>query len=251
MGANETRLPEFPDLGETSELILLDAEEDVRGVIPALLVNHVLKHEQSVMWVDGKNSVSAVQLAQIAPRDHLLGSVFVSRSFTPYKHMVTIEDLRGVMARQGEKQRGYQHPKFSKITDPVGLIVCTGVDAQYQGDPSGLDRGTTQPQDAFLRTIANVASISRDCNLPVLTTRTENNEFSRPIERAATRKLGCEMTSFGPRFSGDDVETLVYPVTDGMVQTTILYWKRVCEAQLIAASAQEQTANDTKPMQVV
>ncbi len=61
----------------------------------------------------------------------------------------------------------------------------------------------------------------------VLVTRGVADEFSAPLEAAADRTIGVEHTQFGPRFVGDDVETLVYPEGHGMVQTTRDYWARV------------------------
>ncbi|SNR65748.1 hypothetical protein SAMN06266787_10847 [Halorubrum ezzemoulense] len=66
--------------------------------------------------------------------------------------------------------------------------------------------------------------IARVHDVPVLVTRIHEDEFARPLRRAATTHLYCRMP-FGPRFvdAAGDVETLVYNTEDGWLQTTLAY----------------------------
>jgi len=239
VAGTKTNLPELPDIGDDGELLLFDAEKQVRGVVPALIVNHLLQYEGSVIWIDGGQSVSALQLSQVAPGDHFLDAVFVSRSFTTHKHMNTVEDVAGAVVGDEFDMRLCAQPAQMADQNVPSLVVCTGFDGQYRPEVTDLDDRTEAPREAFLRSVATIAGVQRDHHIPILITRTRADGFTEPLERAATRQIGCEMTSVGPRFTGDGVETLVYPVTDGMVQTTILYWKKVCEARVMASSTQK------------
>ena len=62
---------------------------------------------------------------------------------------------------------------------------------------------------------------------PILVTLHADDAFSAPIREIADRTVRCERTQFGPRFMGEEYETLVYPLENGTVQTTLAYWKRV------------------------
>jgi hypothetical protein len=42
----------------------------------------------------------------------------------------------------------------------------------------------------------------------------------------------CEQTRFGPRFIGDEFETLVYPIENGTVQTRLAFWQRVLQTRV-------------------
>jgi hypothetical protein len=62
----------------------------------------------------------------------------------------------------------------------------------------------------------------------VILTRTRADDYTAPVERTATT-IEVERTRFGPRFDCEDLdfETLVYPVGDGLVQTTFAFWREV------------------------
>ena len=63
-------------------------------------------------------------------------------------------------------------------------------------------------------------------------TRSTQDDFTAPVATAADHHLACTQTRLGPRFVGDDFETLVYPVDDGAYyQTTFAYWQHVLDAR--------------------
>jgi len=96
----------------------------------------------------------------------------------------------------------------------------------------------------FIRAIASVARVARVHDIPVIVTRCRNDEFSRPLRRAAVTHLQCRATPFGPRFedAAGDMETLVYHTDDGWMQTTLAYWQEVLEhrARIHEASTVER-----------
>jgi len=76
----------------------------------------------------------------------------------------------------------------------------------------------------------------------VLVTRSKHDEFTAPVETAADHYLECEQTRMGPRISGEDFETLVYPVDDGAYyQTTLAYWRQLLAARATHAAGVEPT----------
>lgn len=81
---------------------------------------------------------------------------------------------------------------------------------------------------------------------PVVVTRRREDDFSRPLRRAAATHLRCTATPFGPRFEDEagDAETLVYRGADGWAQTTLACWREVLEhrARVREPSAVERTA---------
>ena len=82
--------------------------------------------------------------------------------------------------------------------------------------------------------------------IPVLVTRTATTGLGEPVANAAADVITCERTKFGPRFAAEDFETLVYPVGEGYVQTTLAYWKHILDArQPLYATAETPTPEVT------
>jgi hypothetical protein len=55
-------------------------------------------------------------------------------------------------------------------------------------------------------------------------------EARRPVGPPRSRRgqnPNGQTNQVGPRFAGDEFETLVYPLDGGLVQTTLAFWKRV------------------------
>lgn len=78
-------------------------------------------------------------------------------------------------------------------------------------------------------------------------TRLQTDAFTDAIETLADHRLRCEQTALGPRFSGGDFETLVYPVGDGAyLQTTFAYWRQVLGARAVQAGV-EPAVSSTSP----
>ncbi|WP_231187457.1 hypothetical protein [Haladaptatus sp. DYF46] len=60
----------------------------------------------------------------------------------------------------------------------------------------------------------------------LLTLQTDDT-LTAPVHDIADQTIQCEQTEFGPRFAGEECETLVYPLENGLVQTTLAYWNRI------------------------
>ncbi|WP_390207004.1 hypothetical protein [Halocatena marina] len=76
-----------------------------------------------------------------------------------------------------------------------------------------------------------ITDLATTAEVPVVVTRTADNAFTAPLIECANAVIQCELTTFGPRFAGEDFETLVYPLADGTFQTTLAYWQRVLTAR--------------------
>jgi hypothetical protein len=133
--------------------------------------------------------------------------VHVARGFTAYQQTSLLDRLTG------------EH-----VTAP-SIVVATGIDRLYRED----DVPANQAQELLVRSIAALARVGRVHDIPVVVTRSRADEFTRPLVNAAQTHLKCEDTQFGPQFTdtAGDVDTLVYHLGDGWVQTTLAYWQEV------------------------
>jgi len=231
---DEMLLPSLDD-----GITLLDVDGD-RGVpiLQSLVLDHLLMHDGSAFWVDANGHATTTTLAQIAPSQRLLDRIQVARGFTAYQHYGTICDLPMAVNQSIQEStadtgiRGRQstgRDEDSSSHSP-SLIIAPAVDIQYRGDDTlkGADAATL-----LARTLARLATYADGYDVPVLVTRSTIDEFTAPVERIANHHLECEQTRLGPRFVGDEFETLVYPVDGGAYyQTTFAYWR-----QLLAARA--------------
>jgi hypothetical protein len=226
-------------------ITLLDVEGG-RGVpiLQSLVLDHLLLHGGPAFWVDANGHATTTTLAQIAPSQRLLNRIYVARGFTAYQHYGAVCDLPSAVnkviqtstADAGAAGRGA--PSRDENTSPhtPALIVAPAVDAQYSA-------GETHAKTLQARTLARLATYADGYDIPVLVTRNERNEFTEPVATVADHHLECEQTRMGPRFVGEDFETLVYPVDDGAYyQTTFAYWR-----QLLAARATQVGVEPTTP----
>jgi hypothetical protein len=148
----------------------------------------------------------------------LLDRIQVARGFTAHQHYDLIREIP------------------DQIDDGTSLVVCPALDHFYRETETYADEG----EDLFLRALATLAGLADRHDVPVLVTRSRRDSFSKPLETAATETLRCEHTQFGPRFVSDEFETLVYPMEDGTLQTTLAFWRRVLDAR-VSATATVQT----------
>jgi len=200
-------IPELPTL--ESELYLLTADDHPRSVLASLVVDHALLNDGPVYWVDALNHAATDPIAAVAPSPRILDRIHVARGFTPYQHHSIAETL------------------LSETADTTpGLIVVPAVDALYREAMRGIEA-----EELLARTVAMVARLRREHDCPVLLTVTREDELSDTVTAAVTEEIYCEHTPYGPRFTGDEFETLVYPVGNGVVQTTITYWQSIIEAR--------------------
>ena len=205
-------VPELPTL--TPGLRLLErVETEGRSrsvpVLHALVLDHLLLNDGAVQWIDVQGHATATPLAHLAPSTRLLDRIHVARAFTPYQHAQLVDDLA------------------VRIDANTSLIVCPMFDHYYREecrDPDG--------HDLFLRGLATIGRFAREYDVSVVLTRSVQDNFSQPLVEAAAECLSYERTAFGPRFQGEAFETFVYPVSHGMVQTTLAFWKQVLQARL-------------------
>ena len=230
--ASETTL--FPTLEEG--ITLLDISES-RGVpiLQSVVVDHLLLNDGPAFWVDANGHATTTTLARIAPSRRLLNRIHVARGFTAYQHYAAVSNLSGTVEQPdrttptAESTMDPESHSHSQPTSP-SLIVAPAVDARYR-DEDSLAAGDSKTLQA--RTLAQLSTYASEYEIPILVTRTASDEFTNPIATAADQHIECEQTKMGPRFVGDDFETLVYPVDGGSYyQTTFAYWQ-----QLLAARA--------------
>jgi hypothetical protein len=192
-------------------------ENSSTGPLQSLVLDHLLLNEGRALWVDSRGQAGTTALARLAPSRRLLERVQVARGFTPYQHYSLVETL----------QTRLEAPE----TD-ASLVVVPLLDHHYRSDDlRGLDGGTLV--EAVAERLATIATTH---DVPVLVTRKEKDAISRPIDRVADTTIACEETRFGPRFVGDEFETLVYRDGQGY-QTTLAFWAEVLAERAATAAA--------------
>ncbi|WP_129116069.1 hypothetical protein [Halegenticoccus tardaugens] len=200
-------IPELPAL--EPGLQLLKAESYSLGPLHTLVVDHASLNSGRAYWVDTHSHAHTNPLAQLAPDRRVCERIQVARAFTPFQHTALAEALA------------------ETVNTDTSLLVLPALDGMYRDDSLRATEGT----DMLVRVLASLAGVARKYNLPVLVTRSQKDEFSEPIETAATEIIECEQTQFGPRFVADSFETLVYPVSGGHLQTTLAFWERILQAR--------------------
>lgn len=211
-------VPELPTLDPG--ITLLETDERATGPLQALALDHLLLEGGDALWVDSHGHAQSQLLARLAPGRRVLDRVRVARGFTPTQHATLVERLP------------------DRIAPETSLLVLPAMDGQYRGD----ELPTEDARELFLRSLATVAGVARERDLPVLVTRRRDDEFAAPLSSAADATLACERTEFGPRFRSDEFETLVYPGgPDGTAQTTLAYWTRILRARTPVHGATAET----------
>lgn len=194
-------VPELPALEPGLTLLEDDA---VPGALQSLVVDHLLSADGPVRWVDARNTATTQYVARLAPSDRLLERIHVARAFTAFQHYSLVETLGDL------------------VDDATALLVLPAVDWFYDADE--LRPGEARAMLAGV--LERVEAYSAAHDVPVLLTLARESIDDGPIEEHLGTRLRCERTQFGPRFSTDGFETLVYPV-EGGVQTTLAFWRSV------------------------
>jgi hypothetical protein len=231
-------------------ITLLDGDGS-RGVpiLQSLVLDHLLMHDGPAFWVDANGHATTTTLAQIAPSQRLLDRIHVARGFTAYQHYDAVDELstavnNSIQRSTSTSQLGSQQaPNRDGNSSPhtPSLIVAPAVDAQYRADDTLSEQHAETLQ---ARTLARLATYAEGYDIPVLVTRSEQNEFTAPVATAADHHLECKQTRMGPRFVGDDFETLVYPVDDGAYyQTTFAYWRQLLDTRATQVGMEPATAS--------
>lgn len=200
-------IPELPTL--EAGLTLVECEDDPRLVLQSLAVDKLLLEGGTAIWLGTGRYATTETLVDVAPDRRILDRVQIARGFQAFQHTTLIRRLEDV------------------VDDSTAVIVVPAIDAHYRAD----DVQGADGQDMLVRALAPLATIAREHEIPVLCTRTHDDEFAAPVEAATSSTLVSEETPMGPRFIGEEFETLVYPLEDGWVQTTLAFWRRVLEAR--------------------
>jgi hypothetical protein len=226
--AGDVPVPELPTLDDGVYLLEPDARGSRRrrgmvlSSLHALALDAALAAGGDVVWIDAQGHATTHTLARVAPSERALERVHVARAFTTHQHHTLVEQVGRWL--RGEHDHERPSPFGSPATDRPAVLVCPALDALYRAG----EVRESDSQALLTRTLAVLRAAAREHDLPVLVTRTQADDYTAPIE-VATTTIGLERTPFGPRFECDalDFETLVYPVVDGIVQTTFAFWREV------------------------
>jgi hypothetical protein len=229
--------PVLPSLDDG--VTLLDVDGRGVPVLQSLVLDHLLTHDGRAFWVDTGGCARTTTLARVAPTWRLLERVQVARGFTPYQHHAAVADVPdAVLETTGATSTtGGSARTGDAADDPVdpALLVAPVVDGRYR-DADDLPR--EHARQLFARTLARLRRYADAYDAPVLLTRASDDDdaFGEIVANSVDHRLRCERTPQGPRFVGDDdVETLVYPQPDGLLQTTLSYWRTVLDRRATAA----------------
>ena len=227
--------PVLPSLDDGVTLLSVDG----RGVpvLQSLALDHLLTEDGPAFWVDTAGCARTTTLARVAPSWRLLERVHVARGFTPHQHHAAVADLPDAVKTRAATERSTP----ADATGTPALLVAPVVDGRYRDAD---DLPYEHARQLLARTLARLRRYADAYDAPVLLTRAGSggngggegvDSFADVVERAADHRLRCERTPQGPRFLGDDTETLVYPQPDGSLQTTLSYWRTVLDRRATAA----------------
>jgi hypothetical protein len=195
--------PELPTLD--NGLTLLETDERATGALQSLVLDKLLLDGGSAVWVDAHGHGTTQLLSRIAPSMRVLDHIRIARAFTAWQHQSLCQDLA------------------PELTDDTALVVLPAFDWFYRSED--LPRGDDERMlSAALNLIGEIVDTF---DVSVLVTQHTDDALTDPIRERADNVIHCEQTAYGPRFSGDEYETLVYPLENGMVQTTFAFWKQV------------------------
>ena len=197
---------ELPELDEG--LTVVDVDVDL-GVTPiqSLLLDSVFAGNGDAYWVDAVGTAQTTRLRELVPHQRYLERIHVARGFTAYQQTSLLDRLAG------------EH-----ITNP-SVVVATGIDRLYRDS----DVPEKHAKELLVRSIAALARVGRVHGIPIIVTRSRDDNFTQPVVNAAKTHLQCRNTQFGPRFTdaAGDIDALVYHIGNGWVQTTLAYWQEV------------------------
>lgn len=204
--ATTPSMPMLPSLDRG--VSLLETGERATGALQSLVLDHLLVTGGLAYWIDGYGHAVTSTLARIAPSTRLLDRIQIARGFTPFQHHRLLEQLD------------------TCTTDPE-LVVLPAFESQYRGDD--LARGDA---DRLLASAADqIRILTSQYEIPILLTRHQDGPLPERLKALVESRIHYETTRFGPRFVGEDFETLVYDVGEGLIQTTLTFWEQVLAAR--------------------
>jgi hypothetical protein len=204
--AQSTAIPELPELDPGVTLLETDGARS--APLQTLAVDRLLLAGGRAVWVGTGQHCPTASLVDVAPDRRVLERIDLARGFTAYQHLALVDHLH------------------EQVDDDTAVVVVPAVDARYREDVQG-----GKGRELLARALAGLARVSREHDVPVLCTRTAADEFAEPAAVAAASTLAVRETPMGPRFVGDEFETLVYPLEGDWVQTTIAFWREVLTAR--------------------
>lgn len=207
--------PTLPTLG--NDQYLLATDDTATGPLQALVLDHLLLNDGTAYWIDAAGHARTDTLARLAPSTRVLNRVQVARGFTAYQHTALFDRVTDL------------------ITSETPLVVAPAVDVLYRDDDS---RGVDAAQ-LLHSAISTLAARCCEADTPLVLTCHQRDALTAPVARHVDEILRCETTRFGPRFVGDGFETLVYPLDDGTVQTTLAFWRHVVEQRAAVTTADQ------------
>ncbi|QLG47845.1 hypothetical protein [Natrinema halophilum] len=221
MGGNTDVVPsidQIPNLPTLEEGVTV-LKSSSRGAFHALVVDHLLlERPGTAWWIDTHGHAQTAPLADVAPSRRVLKKIQIARTFTAYQHYTLCERLL----------EDPDYGVFASVDrDDVGLIVVPAVDGLYRDD----DLDEDESERTVVSALARLAAAARQYECPVLVSKARDDEFTAPIDNLADERIQCLETDEGARFIGGEFESLVYPVGNGMVQTTLAFWKEILAAR--------------------
>jgi hypothetical protein len=198
---------EFPTL--STGITVLETEDRAAGAFHSLVLDHLLLSEGTAVWVDARNNAVTTHLSKLASSRRTLRRISVARGFTPFQHYSIVEDL----ARE--------------LTSQTQLVALPALDWFYAQDELHVGEGT-----AMLESVMDhIETLVDQYDVSVLMSLTGGLGLDSLVLDRADERLKCELTEFGPRFSGDEFETLVFECGENWIQTTLAFWARVLQAR--------------------
>ncbi|WP_458209161.1 hypothetical protein [Haladaptatus sp. NG-SE-30] len=207
--------PELPTLD--SGITLLETAERATGALQSLVLDQLLLEGGSAVWVDAHGHGTTQPLSRIAPSMRVLDHIRIARAFTPWQHQSLCQDLA------------------PELTDDKAVVDLPAFDWFYRSED--LPRGDGERMLAAA--VDLIGDIAETFDIPVLITQHTDDSLTAPIRELADNTIRCEQTPYGPRFTGEEYETLVYPLDNGLVQTTLAFWKRVLTTRHPAVAGAE------------
>lgn len=227
-------------------MTLLSTADRARGALQSLVLDRLLVDDGPAVWVDARNHATTQQLASVAPSRQLLDRIRVARAFTPFQHYSIVEDLPSVVGAGGpcpDDEAESADDEFAP-TDGPAMLLAPAVDWFYRADELRAGEG----REMLERVLARLGDLATARDLPVLVTRHGPSGVGDVVAERADARLECTLTRFGPRFSGDAFETLLFDCGNGAVQTTLAFWRRLLRRRHAAGTAEPPTATaDSRP----
>jgi hypothetical protein len=201
------QIPELPTL--EPGISLLETDQDPRFPLNTLAIDELLLNSGTALWLGVGRFGTTDTMLEIAPDRRVLERIHIARGFNPYQHSTLVDSLE------------------EQITPDTAVIVAPELDRRYRDS----DLRDGEGQEMLVRSLAKLARLGREHEIPVLVTQATADEFAAPIQAAAQATIEFCETAAGPRFVGEEFETLVYPLENGWVQTTIAFWQEVLKAR--------------------